>query len=188
MTTMKALMGASGDDQPTRQRRRLVPIPVLTGILAVIGAVVLAVFLSGCRGPSGGHGPTGSSRSAAPSTGPTYRVTATVPAGKLPYGVAVDPGTHTVYVTNDDGVSVIDASTRTVTATVPVGKGPEGVAVDPGTHTVYVTNDDGDSVSVIDASTRTVTATVPVKNQWGWRWIRAPTPSTSPPSTPTRCR
>ena len=61
-------MTASGDDQPTRKRWRLVPIPVLTGVLAVIGAVVLAVFLSGCRGPSGGPGPTASSRSAAPST------------------------------------------------------------------------------------------------------------------------
>ena len=87
---------------------------------------------------------------------PTYRVTATVPVGKDPGGVAVDPGTHTVCVTNVAGgtVSVIDASTRTVTATVPVGQNPTGVAVDPGTHTVYVTNGtngkDG-SVSVIDS-------------------------------------
>jgi YVTN family beta-propeller protein len=143
-------MSASGDDQPTRKRRRLVPIPVVTGVLAVIGAVVLAVVLSGCRG--------------APSAGPTYRVTATVRVGKLPDGVAVDPGTHTAYVVNygDNTVAVIDASTRTVTATVPVGKRPIGVAVDPGTHTVYVTNLDDATVSVIDASTRTVTATVPV--------------------------
>ena len=154
---------ASGDDQPTRERFRLVPIPVLTGVLAVIGAVVLAVFLSGCQGLFGGQGPTASSRTAAPSTGPTHRVTATVPIGKNPDGVAVDPGTHAVYVANafDNTVSVIDASTRTVTATVPVGYDPVGVAVDPGTHTVYVTNLDGDTVSVIDGSTRTVTATVP---------------------------
>jgi YVTN family beta-propeller protein len=71
----------------------------------------------------------------------TRTVTATVPVGKSPSGVAVDPGTHTVYVANygDNSVSVIDASTLTVTATVPVGRGPRGVAVDPGTHTVYVT-------------------------------------------------
>ena len=162
-------MSASGDDLPTQQRWRAVPIPVLTQVLAVIGAVVLAVSLSGCRGPSGGQGPATSSRSAtpsassraaAPSTGPTggsgpgpYRVTAAVPVGKHPNGVAVDPGTHTVYVTNfdDNTVSVIDASTRTVTATVPVGKKPGGVAVDPGTHTVYVTNFDDNTVSVIES-------------------------------------
>src|SRR6516225_3357439 len=126
-------MSASGDDRPTRKRQRLVPIPVLTGVLAVIGAVVLAVLLSGCGGPSAGPGPTASSRSAAPSTGPTYRVTASVPVGEGPASdVAVDPGTRTVYVTNhyDSTVSVIDASTRTVTATVPVDKTPDGVAVD----------------------------------------------------------
>jgi YVTN family beta-propeller protein len=149
------------EPSPTRQRWRLVPIPVVTGVLAVIGAVMLAVSLSGCRGPSGGQGP-------GPTTGPTYRVTATVPVGKSAFGVAVDPGTHTVYVTNGlDTVSVIDASTRTVTATVPVGNGtgPLSVAVDPGTHTVYVTNTNrGNSnrVLVIDGAMRTVTATVPV--------------------------
>ena len=127
------------------------PIPVRSGVPAVIAAVVLAVFLSGCRGPSGGQGPTASSRSAAPSSGPTYRVTAAVPA-KNPMGVAVDPGTHTVYVTNisDNTVSVIDGSTRTVTAAVPVGKHPRGVAVDPGTHTAYVANSWDNTVSVIE--------------------------------------
>ena len=130
-------MTASGDDQPTRERWRLGPIPVLTGVLAVIAAVVMAVFLSGCRGPSGGPGP-----------GP-YRVTATVHVGNYLSGVAVDPGTHTVYVAHqlDGTVSVIDASTHTVTATVPVGR-----------------------------------------TRAGWRWIRAPTPSTSPTATTTRCR
>ena len=98
---------------PGRKHRRLVPrLPVT----AVIGAVVLAVFLSGCGGRSGDQASTASSSSAAPSSGqgPTeqgsYRVAATVPAGKDPEGVAVDPSTHTVYVTNrDDGmVSVIE--------------------------------------------------------------------------------
>jgi YVTN family beta-propeller protein len=67
--------------------------------------------------------------------------------------VAVDPGTHTVYVANggDKTVSVIDASTRTVTATVPVGKNPGGAVVDPDTHTVYVTNSDDGTVSVIES-------------------------------------
>ena len=36
-------MTASGDDQPIRKRWRLVPILVVTGVLAVIGAVVLCL-------------------------------------------------------------------------------------------------------------------------------------------------
>lgn len=91
----------------TRQHRRLVRIPVVTGVIAVIGAVVLAVVLSGCRGPSGGQASTASSPSAAPSTsvqGPTgqgpYTVAATVPVEGGAFGLAVDPSTHTVYVTS----------------------------------------------------------------------------------------
>jgi DNA-binding beta-propeller fold protein YncE len=91
-------MTGSGDDQSTRKCWRLVPIPVVTRVLAVIGAAVLAVFLSGCQG----QGPTARSRSAAPSTRPTYRVTATVPVEKTGPGVAVNPGTQTVYVTGGD--------------------------------------------------------------------------------------
>jgi YVTN family beta-propeller protein len=133
-------------------RPRRLPVPVDTGVLAIVGAVVLAVFLSGCGGPSGNPDPVASSGSAAPSTAPTYEVTATVPASKGPEGVAVDPGSHTVYVTNlgHNSVSVIDASTRTVTSTVSVGKMAKEVAVDPGTHAVYVTNSDDNSVSVIE--------------------------------------
>jgi len=154
-------MTAIGVDQTTRERWPLVRIPVVAGVPAVIGAVVLAGLLSGCRGPSGGQGPTVSSPSAAPSTGgqsptqqgPAYRVTATVPLGKNAGWIAMDPGTHTVYVTNikDKTVSVIDASTRTVVATVPVGKGPGPMVVDPGTHTAYVSISGDNSVSVIES-------------------------------------
>ena len=72
----------------------------------------------------------------------TRAVTATIGVGPRPFGVAVDPATHTAYVTNSGGgtVSVIDAATRAVTATIPVGSDPEGVAVDPAARTVYVTN------------------------------------------------
>ena len=94
-----------------------------------------------------------------------YTVTATIPVGSYPLEVAVDPSTHTAYVTNadDDTVSVIDAATRAVTATIPVGPSPYGVAVDPAAGTVYVANDSAHgTVSVINAATRAVTATIPV--------------------------
>jgi YVTN family beta-propeller protein len=98
-------------------------------------------------------------------------VTATIPVGDLPYGVAVDPTNHNVYATNAAGntVSVIDESgdarTGTVTATIPA-RSPDAVAVDPTNHNVYVTDLDPRTVSVIDESgdarTGTVTATIPV--------------------------
>jgi YVTN family beta-propeller protein len=76
-----------------------------------------------------------------------------VAAGEFPIGVAADPGTHSVYVTNydDNTVSVIDAPTRTVTATVPVGRGPGRAAVDPSTHTAFITNSGDNTVSVIES-------------------------------------
>lgn len=97
-------------------------------------------------------------------------VTATIPVGKHPEGIAVDPITHTAYTANygDNTVSVIDIRSHAVKATVPVSRGPLGIAVDPATHTAYTANNRDDSVSVIDPATRTVTATIKVgTNPWG---------------------
>ena len=76
-------------------------------------------------------------------SGRTNTVTATIPVGSGPFGVAADPKTGTIYVTNafDNTVSVISGRTNTVTATIPVGSAPVGVAADPKTHTIYVTNE-----------------------------------------------
>lgn len=56
----------------------------------------------------------------------TNTVTATVPVGSSPHGVAVDPTSANVFVANFDGntVSVVSTATNTVTATIPVGNGP----------------------------------------------------------------
>jgi YVTN family beta-propeller protein len=83
--------------------------------------------------------------------------------GSGPKGVAVNPTTNRIYVTNyySHNVSVINGGTNTVVATVPVGSGPYGVAVNPTTNRVYVANNWG-NVSVIDGGTNTVVATVPV--------------------------
>jgi len=93
-----------------------------------------------------------------------YIVTATIEVGTGPDGAAVDPTTHTAYVTNvdDDTVSVIDETTGTVTATIGVGGGPLTVAADPTTHTAYVTNGGNGTVSVIDGTTSIVTALIKV--------------------------
>src|SRR5450759_3644881 len=72
----------------------------------------------------------------------TYQVTSTITVGALPFGVAVDATTNTVYVTNrsDNSVSVIDGATGVVTSTITVGPSPVGVAEAATTHTVYVTD------------------------------------------------
>ena len=84
-------------------------------------------------------------------SGRTNTVTAAIPVGNGPVGVAVNPPTGAVYVTNikNGTVSVISSRTNTVTATIPVGNGPVGVAVNPPTGVVYVTNIGDGTVSVI---------------------------------------
>jgi YVTN family beta-propeller protein len=78
-------------------------------------------------------------------------VTAIIPVGNGPVGVAVNPSTGAVYVTNikDGTVSVISGQTNTVTATIRVGNGPAGVTVNPLTGAVYTANIGDDTVSVI---------------------------------------
>ena len=44
-------MTASGDDQPTRKRGRLVPIPVLTGILGIMTIFTGAILAWFARKP-----------------------------------------------------------------------------------------------------------------------------------------
>ncbi len=92
----------------------------------------------------------------------TNKVTATIPVGSNPIGVAVNPNGTKVYVVNDhsNDVSVIDTATNTVVATVPVGSSPQGVAVSPNGKKVYVTNLASNGISVIDTATNTVVSTV----------------------------
>jgi YVTN family beta-propeller protein len=91
-----------------------------------------------------------------------YPVTAIVNVGNHPSGAAVDPITHTVYVTNyDDGtVSVIDESTHDVVTTVELGHSPASVAVNPGNTTVYVAG--REVVPVINGSSNKYIYDIPV--------------------------
>ena len=85
----------------------------------------------------------------------TNLVTATVPVGVRPYGVAVSPSGAAVYVTNADGgsVSVINASLNAVVATIPLGVGPDGIAVNPTRPALYVTDNLGNSMYVVSTVT-----------------------------------
>jgi YVTN family beta-propeller protein len=86
----------------------------------------------------------------------TNMVTATIPVGNNPEGVAVAPDGSHVYVVNDgdNSVSVIATATNMVTATIPVGFDPWGVAVTPDGSQVYVANAGNGTVS-LSGSVRT---------------------------------
>ena len=151
-----------GPDKTGRasKRRLLIPAVIVASVLAYC-AVLLVGFLIRDRNPS--STPEGTCE--IPGS-PGHIVTATISVHDMPFGVAVDPGTHTVYVANYRAkVSVIDGATHTVTASVPGSRrlwAVRGGRRIRALHTVYVANHEDGTVSVIDGATNTVSATVPV--------------------------
>jgi YVTN family beta-propeller protein len=89
-------------------------------------------------------------------------ITATIPVGATPGGLALTPDRAFLYVANisDSTVSVIATATNAVVATVPVGPTPFGLAITPDGAFAYVVNLRGNSVSVIATATNTVATTV----------------------------
>jgi YVTN family beta-propeller protein len=85
-----------------------------------------------------------------------------------PGGIAVNPRTNRIYVTEPGLglVGVISGRTDSVVASIPLD-GTAAVAVNPRTDRIYVTNDNfpGESFSVIDGRTNTVTATIPLDGE-----------------------
>lgn len=95
----------------------------------------------------------------------TNAVTATVPVGDRPDGLALTPDGAEVIVANhnDDTISVIQTLTNTVSNTIlSTGSAPSSVSITPDGTQAYVSNFFGASVTAIDISTNTVNATIPV--------------------------
>lgn len=97
----------------------------------------------------------------------TNNVIATVSVGVKPYGIAVNPNTNRIYVTNYQNVSVIDGSTNNVIATVSIGNNSyeSRIGINVLNNRIYVVNSDDDNISVIDGSSNNVIATVTVGSQ-----------------------
>ena len=103
-------------------------------------------------------------------------VVARIGVGEVPTGVAVNPETNRIYVTNrgypvDDGpndsVTVIDGNIFAVSATIRVGQVPFGVKADIRNNVIYVSNLYGEAsapgsgaVSVINGLTNAVIQTI----------------------------
>jgi YVTN family beta-propeller protein len=86
--------------------------------------------------------------------------------GTYPVGVAVNPVTKKVYVTDEfsNSLSVISGTSNSVEGTIAVGDFPYGVAINPFDSRVYVTNRGSNTVSVIDGSTNTKLHNITVQN------------------------
>ncbi len=86
----------------------------------------------------------------------------TIPVGKIPCALAVDPETRKLFVANygDNTVSIIDLQTRRVSRTLPVGRHPQGLAIDFKSKRVFVANLHEDSLTVIDGAKNAVTSTL----------------------------
>jgi YVTN family beta-propeller protein len=89
-----------------------------------------------------------------------------VAVDSYPIGVAVNPVTKKVYVTNEfsNTLSVISGVTDSKADTISVGSFPYGVAVNPFNDRVYVTNRGSNTVSVIDGPTSTKLSNIIVGN------------------------
>lgn len=132
-------------------------------VSVINGATCNATDRSGC---------TSTSTLLADPSGPP--IAKTVRVGDFPDGIAVDPGTDTIYVTNQgdtghpgDTVSVIDgarcngvhSSGCGLLATLSVGRGPGWIALDEATQTGYTVNQTAGTVSVINLATCNATDT-----------------------------
>jgi large repetitive protein len=115
---------------------------------------------------------TGGTTSVVAVNGSMNTVAATIaePAGSLPYGIAVDSATDTVYVANYDGrdVAVIDGKTNQITATVNTGSAshPFAVAVDDSSDVLWVTDWTAHTVTAIDGATDTIDGSLVLPAQY----------------------
>lgn len=93
-----------------------------------------------------------------------------LPAGTVPYGVAVSPDGSRIYVTHFAFVGklfVVDTATNAVVASPPVGMFPFAVAVHPSGNRVFLTTmQNGGRLVIVDATTFGITA-IPVGSPRG---------------------
>jgi len=140
---------------PTRQRR-LMPIAIALAVL--VAAVALPLTIRRLN-----RGLPGVEADAAAAIDPSNgHITAQVPLGDIPSGIAAGADSRWVTLKATDQVARIDPVAGTVTQRIAVQDSPAGVAY--GADAVWVTNSDARSVSRIDPASETVVQTIEVGN------------------------
>ena len=119
-------------------------------------------------------------------------VSATIPVGDTPMGIAVNLNGTRVYVANQGSntVSVINTATNTVIGPpISVGPQPYSLTLTYDNSLVYVANSD-DTVSVIDTRTNTVVRTVTIdpNPESGLHFVAMSNEQAYPPRSPAGAR
>jgi YVTN family beta-propeller protein len=108
------------------------------------------------------------SAASADSALPDYNVTQPIGVPNA-YAVAVDPGSHRVYVAGSpsQSVAVLDGLTGSTLATIAVPYTPSSLAVDPAAHRLFIlggvrsASKQTNSMSIVDTTTNAIVTTVP---------------------------
>ena len=99
-------------------------------------------------------------------TVPSYAVTARIPVGVTPVGMAISPWGDYVYVTSfvDHAAVTVLRTADATTTTIPLTFRPEGIVVGADGRHLYVADPTGNRIAVIDTTDRS-TVFVPVGNK-----------------------
>ena len=136
----------------------------LSGVL-----VALTVLVMACAGPEPTLTPTPTVEIMEAEPGDTHKVSATIPVGEAPFGIAVTPDGKYVYVTNheDNTVSIISTASQEVIKVISVDKLPGGIAVSPDGKFAYVGHFDADAFAVISTASQEVVDMFDVGHELG---------------------
>ncbi len=91
-------------------------------------------------------------------------VTATLPVGKRPRGLALSRDNTLLYIcaSDSDSVQVMDLATRKIIRDLPSGADPEQFALHPNDRWLYISNEDDALVTVVDTQSSQVLAQIDV--------------------------
>ncbi len=83
----------------------------------------------------------------------THRVVARTPIGSFPDGIAYDPASRRVFVSDGDAVTVVDSGSGRVVGRVDLPGGVGNVLLDPATGNVLVNHQGGSTLVELDPAT-----------------------------------